>query len=310
MFVVLGMGSLGALLGTWIALSKSAVVLTVLPLLFGILGSAGGYSIWKLDGSCPVDRRRLQLIGSSLTAISMTCLIAMGSTILLRPTLASLLRTTPVEVTHLNNPLSGLLLREKLSRIGATHQEIEEVLSRYLVSNTDDKPRLTILRDAAIKFAGAYEKAVQSIKPQPQAATVPVDTTVSEDFTAPAIEQESIPYRLRQVYELSQAITAVVDVIGLDEPGYDKALAGRLLREAIGSTGASLSGFSDREISKHAALLRAWLVLESAIKAEEESFIGNREMMALDDLAKYSNDRKTDFVDVEIGGAIGGWFTN
>lgn len=334
MLVVIGMGSLGILLGAWIALSKSAVVLTVLPLMFGILGSAGGYSIWKLDSSRPADRRRLRLIGASLTAISITCFIAMGSILLLRPTLSTLFRPVPVTVTRLKNPLSALLLREKLSRIGASNAEIQAVLNKYLDSDVDDTSRLAHLRDAATKFATAYEKSVETSKLSPQApqlshalpmpiddvsgektvdatdpadAIDPLDPAESANSAPPLIAEERIPYQLRQVYELSQAIVAAVDAIGLNEPGFDKALVSSLLREAISSSGAGLSGFSDKEVANHGDLLRAWLVLVGAIGVEQQSFIGNAEMASLDKLIESPNPGKRDFADMEIGAAVMGF---
>src|SRR4051794_3005182 len=62
MYVAFAMGALGALLGIWIAWSESPVVVTVLPLLFGIVGSAGGYSLLKMDFSKPHNQEKLHVI--------------------------------------------------------------------------------------------------------------------------------------------------------------------------------------------------------------------------------------------------------
>lgn len=154
-FVSLGAASFGALLGCWIALSQSSVVTAVLPLLFALVGGAGGAVLWQLDLTAPANERKLEVFGAGATAFSVFCLGSMLLTIYNRTTIASWQITKPdlVSVTGHSDPLGALIYRGKLMVIGASNDEIKlllnkpfpegwktnaELLDKFIVANQND----------------------------------------------------------------------------------------------------------------------------------------------------------------------------
>lgn len=78
---VSGLTTLGALTGFVVALSQSPVVGVLLPLLFGLLGGAGGIYVFRVDLSAPAERLRLSLFGMSVTGFSLGALLVCGVTL-------------------------------------------------------------------------------------------------------------------------------------------------------------------------------------------------------------------------------------
>jgi hypothetical protein len=144
MEIVLGMGALGLLVGTFAAWSASPIAATTLPLLFGLLGGASGFSLVGMDFSKQDTRAKAKLLGLCLAAFSLACIIALVVGIYVRPMLSS----TP-DMRHnikLDDKISAedlvrkIALRRKLEFIGATPSEIEYVLDKTNNSN-DEKIR-------------------------------------------------------------------------------------------------------------------------------------------------------------------------
>ena len=67
-------GLLGLAVGLLAGLSESPLVATVLPLLFGTVGGAGGLYLARVDLGSPADRRRLRTLGVA-TSVLVLCLI-------------------------------------------------------------------------------------------------------------------------------------------------------------------------------------------------------------------------------------------
>jgi len=131
-------GALGALIGVWISLSASAVVLTLLPLLFGLIGGAAGAQIFRYDPASTKSRTRLMLTGTGALSFSIFCLAGMILTLLARPWIIG---HTTSKVEHVNilnlddkspfhdKPFDALLLRARLEAVGASEEEIKAILS-------------------------------------------------------------------------------------------------------------------------------------------------------------------------------------
>ncbi len=158
MYVAFAMGALGALLGIWIAWSESPVVVTVLPLLFGIVGSAGGYSLLKMDFSKPHNQEKLHVISLGVGTFCLTCLIFMVTAMVERPSLRELMTPDDVDITTSVSPLRTVIMRARLQALGATGKEIKFIL-KPLPSRAPDKDRLTDI----VKDAGEYVQAYDAI---------------------------------------------------------------------------------------------------------------------------------------------------
>jgi len=137
--LVSGAGAFGLLLGIWIVLSASPVVTTILPLLFGLVGGAGGLQISRFDSSSAKSRHGLILVGYGTATLSICCLGAMLAAIAARPWIgesfsniprrADILQIGPESALH-ENPFDALLLRVRLEILGATRDEIATILAK------------------------------------------------------------------------------------------------------------------------------------------------------------------------------------
>jgi hypothetical protein len=136
-----GLGLVGAAIGYLVALSESPVVGIVLPLIFGLIGGAGGIYAAREDLGSETGRQRLGLIGKSVVALCLAMIIASAGVLKFHekvgPSGSAILTKLP-ESSHLTgNQLSSLLdLRAKLEARGASIDEQTEVLKRLTTPET------------------------------------------------------------------------------------------------------------------------------------------------------------------------------
>jgi hypothetical protein len=152
------MGALGALLGVWIVLSQSAVVITVLPLLFGLIGGAGGYSLLKMDLSKPANQGKIKLIGVGLGALCSSCLVFMVITIVSRPSLERFINEPSFDVSKSQTPVRSLVMRARLQALGATDVEMRRILEpAQAATGNNVAAQLPAVAAAAEAYIGAYD---------------------------------------------------------------------------------------------------------------------------------------------------------
>jgi hypothetical protein len=133
MLIVIGMASLGALIGLLAAWSASPIAVTALPLIVGLVGGASGYSVVKMDVTQPSNVAKLNLLGQTLTAFSLACILGVAGGIWIEPTLGAFRNQRPsinmTGQTDINTIVSYLVLRKKLELVGASEDEIANLLS-------------------------------------------------------------------------------------------------------------------------------------------------------------------------------------
>jgi hypothetical protein len=150
MLLTLGMGSLGALLGVLIAWSASPVVATAMPLIFGLIGGASGFSLLKLDLSKPNNQEKLKLIGGSLLTCCSACLVALllavfAKGFFLQKEISNLHYELNVERLTEATAVDKIMLRKRLEFLGAGKTEIKALLEK------DNKPK-----DLAVAIGNLY----------------------------------------------------------------------------------------------------------------------------------------------------------
>jgi hypothetical protein len=72
---LIGFGLVGLAVGYLAGSSNSPVLSTLLPLLFGLIGGAGGFYLSGVDFSLPQTLARLRLLGIALTVFVSTLAI-------------------------------------------------------------------------------------------------------------------------------------------------------------------------------------------------------------------------------------------
>jgi hypothetical protein len=133
-----GAGAFGLLLGSWIALSASPVI-TILPLIFGVITGAGGVQLFRFDSDAPASRARIALFGMSAATFSFCCLLGMLGAVALRSRInswldpqtqhADILNLVPTSPLH-DNPFGALLLRSRLEAVKASPEEIKAIFNQ------------------------------------------------------------------------------------------------------------------------------------------------------------------------------------
>ena len=78
---IIGLGLIGAATRYFVALSRSPVVGIVLPLIFGLVGGAGGVYLAKADLKSEEGRHRLALIGKAVGSLSLVMVLATAVTL-------------------------------------------------------------------------------------------------------------------------------------------------------------------------------------------------------------------------------------
>lgn len=138
MYFIFGMASLGVLIGLFVAWSASPIAQIALPLIFGIIGGASGFSVTTMDVTKPNNISKLKLLGQSLAAFSLACMVGVVVGFAIKPTLIAF--DSPrhnIELVGDGKPetiVKAIVLRKKLELLGASEDEIEILLSHIKAS--------------------------------------------------------------------------------------------------------------------------------------------------------------------------------
>jgi hypothetical protein len=161
MYITFAMGTLGALLGVWIAWSQSPIVVTVLPLLFGVIGGAGGYSLLKMDFSKPQNQEKIRVIGLGFGTLCLACLIFMITAMIARPFLREFTAQSEFDITGSTSPLRALTMRARLQILGATGKEIRFILKPQ-PTRISAKDQITSIEGDAKEYIKAYDTIAEN----------------------------------------------------------------------------------------------------------------------------------------------------
>jgi hypothetical protein len=128
-----GMGFIGAAIGFLVAESGSPVVAVALPLIFGLIGGAGGLYVARADISSESGSQRLALIGKSISAFS-AALIAVTIAVILtqRDYSAGLTKVSSSSELSALDFLNLAELRARLKILGSSPEEQQDVLARAI----------------------------------------------------------------------------------------------------------------------------------------------------------------------------------
>lgn len=153
-----GFSLLGLCVGYFAGNSNTPVIGVVLPLLFGLVGGAGGFYLSGADLSAPTTALRLRFLGVALTGFILTVLVGSAYGVLLRTGLgvASFFPSTlfvsgpprdlaPLGEKNAREAVQLVLMRARLQALGATEAEQRIILDRIV----EDQARFDAPHDAA-----------------------------------------------------------------------------------------------------------------------------------------------------------------
>lgn len=153
-----GFALLGLCVGYFAGNSRTPVIGVVLPLLFGLVGGAGGFYLSGADLSAPTTSLRLRFLGVALTGFILMVLVGSAYGVLLRTGLgvASFFPSTLfVSGPSRDLPLLGekkaheavqlVLMRARLQALGASEAEQRIILDRIV----EDQTGFDVPHDAA-----------------------------------------------------------------------------------------------------------------------------------------------------------------
>jgi hypothetical protein len=179
-YYVVGFGLLGLLIGFLAGGSSTPIVSTVLPLLFALIGGAGGLYLAGVDLKAPETGNRLQLLGWALIAFTLLCLLGVTVGAALRlgihaehaVPLPSVGRGTATDLLQL------AMLRRRLELLGVNDAEQTRILADAAVRIDDSlqpipSSQLQILIDKANGLRGDLGTALA--RSEAQKAEVPED---------------------------------------------------------------------------------------------------------------------------------------
>jgi hypothetical protein len=140
-----GFSLLGLCVGFFAGNSNSPVIGVVLPLLFGLVGSAGGFYLSAADLSAPATTLRLRFLGVALTGFILLLLIGSVYGVLLRTGLGiasffprSLLVSPPsrdlpsLGERNAREAIQLVLMRGRLRALGASDAEQQIILNQIV----------------------------------------------------------------------------------------------------------------------------------------------------------------------------------
>jgi hypothetical protein len=165
MYLIVGMGALGALIGLFVAWSASPLAQTALPLIFGLIGGASGFSVTQMDVTKPANISKLTLLGQTLAAFSLACMIGVVVGVAVLPKLIAL--KNPRHDTELADKtpetiIERIILRKKLELAGASEDEIAHLLSLIEPNATGAFQAAIGKLDTAIGLAAPKSETSQS----------------------------------------------------------------------------------------------------------------------------------------------------
>ena len=234
------MATLGALLGFWIAISASPLVMTALPLLFGVAGGWGGLSLVKMDLSKPGTQKKIALLAGALASLCSSCLLSTLVTLAFLPTLRSFtaVKADIVDVQYHPDPVAAVAMRAKLAALGASPDEQRAILFAAFAPPDYGKV-VKQFNQAAKTYTNAFE--------------------AFSDEQKKALETDDIVSRmLLESYAASKAMIAEIDAL---HNKYDDQTIARLMQLRIESLsyfdGASTSEVAENIARKNPAFLAA-----------------------------------------------------
>jgi hypothetical protein len=132
-----GLGLIGAATGYFVALSRSPVVGIVLPLVFGLVGGAGGIYLAKADLKSEEGQHRLSLIGKAVGSLSLVMVATTAAMLWLfqSSTYQPLMTVSGVAQLDAKDLLSLVVLRARLQLLGASAQEQNTILASAAKAN-------------------------------------------------------------------------------------------------------------------------------------------------------------------------------
>jgi hypothetical protein len=194
---IVGMFLLAVATSLLVALSRSPVVAIVLPLIFGLAGSAGGIYIATGDISSELGRQRLALIGQSLAVFCITLVVLLPILLWEDQTPVAKQATLPrVGSMPTANAIRLVELRARLRMLGASYAEQTVILDRAASSlasppNTDtgsaavNNPKSNANDDLA--QAEKSDNAFISASPTTSAAPSPTNAAPPTPIALPSI---------------------------------------------------------------------------------------------------------------------------
>lgn len=234
---VAGMSALGLMVGYMAGASQSPVVGVALPLLFGLLGGAGGLYIAKADLSQRRLAMRLLWIGRGTLAFSAAVFLGIVAGMSVRtgrgigvalPTISD--ERTEQRAAKLPDDVGpreavGLaVLRHRLESLGATTEEVESVLVRTSreLNQSHQKPESleNLGRAAAVAWREVEQVFAHGVEAAPEASR-PALVAIQTRLRVAAADIEPLTQaagRDTGFYVDNVALKAYVDRLALDLP--------------------------------------------------------------------------------------------
>jgi hypothetical protein len=174
---LIGFGLVGLTVGYLAGSSRSPVIGTLLPLLFGLIGGAGGLYLGSVDFSSPQTPARLRLLGIALTVFVLPLLFGSAYGELLRTGLGipnffpkflfvgrkavrlpSLDEKDPAEAVEL------AVMRSRLTALGTSEQEQAIILERLAKFQDQQSVHAGVISlEQLAKFAAQAQAALQEV---------------------------------------------------------------------------------------------------------------------------------------------------
>lgn len=142
----LGITSLGAAVGYFVALSASPVIAVLLPLLFGLLGGGGLFALLKVDISKPVHRQKLNIAGTAVGSFCVALLVSSAGFILLKNSDFLKEERRPEQIAlfkglTLDQAVAIAAERMALRNLGASSSEEGAALEKLIDSTKEETAR-------------------------------------------------------------------------------------------------------------------------------------------------------------------------